>query len=367
MVNKKLLLLYQAGLVDVQDGGDCGDAEWKVGHIIAQMTVPLIQGALRYAWRSDPGGGGETLTSDGEVLAELHAFTRAVLPRVAACDADAAEVLARNYAVPDDLAAAAPSDLVPDGFRAVKAALESTYECLQITCTDVGGLDNGEGYVAGMEPCDDGSTLEEGLVPAADWIRMQEVADDAEEETCEADDDEGGGWHSYRRLEAIGSEPDPITGESWEVAMVRQDTEHRRLKSINNRGRMASCDDHPNREIAWVNHLVWDVSGCCDTSHWFFFFMMTLFWYRAEMTRLELIVWCLYWPFLFIWGYYKVSQIKDFNEELDKEHAQRQSEWAKHEHTHSKQWLDGEAPPEEESKEATVFEDANFKVVAEDA
>ena len=85
------------------------------------------------------------------------------------------------------------------------------------------------------------------------------------------------------------------------------------------------------------------------------------------MTRLELIVWCLYWPFLFIWGYYKVSQIKDFNEELDKEHAERKSEWAKHQHTHSKQFIDGVPPPEEESKEATVFEDDTFKVVAEDA
>ena len=60
----------------------------------------------------------ETFASDGETLAEMHAFTRAVLPRVASCDAGAAEVLARNYAVPDDVAGAPPSELVPDGFCA---------------------------------------------------------------------------------------------------------------------------------------------------------------------------------------------------------------------------------------------------------
>ena len=94
-VNAKLLNLYHAGLEAVRSstaseamdeseyrrldghdasGTDCAAAADLTAEILAQMTVPLIQGTLRYAWRSDPNGGGQTFSSDGEVLAEYHAF-----------------------------------------------------------------------------------------------------------------------------------------------------------------------------------------------------------------------------------------------------------------------------------------------------
>ena len=54
--NAKMLRLYQAGLEDVQDDEQCGDAEWKANQIVAQMTVPLapwprpLVGARRGKW-----------------------------------------------------------------------------------------------------------------------------------------------------------------------------------------------------------------------------------------------------------------------------------------------------------------------------
>ena len=45
------------------------------------MTVPLIQGVLRYAHRADPNGGFQaTTTSRSKERAEGWAFTKAVLP-----------------------------------------------------------------------------------------------------------------------------------------------------------------------------------------------------------------------------------------------------------------------------------------------
>ena len=41
-----------------------------------------------------------------------------------------------------------------DGFAAVKAALESTYACLGITCADVGAYQSSMGVFAGAEACD---------------------------------------------------------------------------------------------------------------------------------------------------------------------------------------------------------------------
>ena len=90
-VNGKLLALYRAGLEAVHDASRCREAATYVEQIVAQMTVPLIQGAIKYAQKADPasGGDGETATDGGKAYAEFHAFTTAALPRVAQCDAAA--------------------------------------------------------------------------------------------------------------------------------------------------------------------------------------------------------------------------------------------------------------------------------------
>jgi hypothetical protein len=164
-VNSQLLWMTRAGWENVA-AGECDAAEEKIPLMINQMKVPLVQGTLRYAWKSDPKGNDETFTSNGKALAELNAFGNAVVAYVAKCNSADAELIARNIALPDVLDPADPDAVVPDGFAAVKKAFEDNYECMGITCADVGGLLDGETFVAGMEPCDDGSTVND----AADTI-----------------------------------------------------------------------------------------------------------------------------------------------------------------------------------------------------
>mmetsp|Transcript_22445 Transcript_22445/g.67364 ORF Transcript_22445/g.67364 Transcript_22445/m.67364 type:complete len:438 (+) Transcript_22445:65-1378(+) len=164
-VNSQLLWMTRAGWENVA-AGECDKAEEKIPLMVNQMKVPLVQGTLRYAWKSDPKGNDETFDSNGKALAELNAFGNAVIAYVGECDAASAELIATNIAIPDTLDPANPDAVVPDGFAAVKKAFEDNYECMGITCADVGGLLGDSGYVAGMEPCDDGSSVDD----AADLI-----------------------------------------------------------------------------------------------------------------------------------------------------------------------------------------------------
>ena len=134
-VNGKLLALYRAGLEAVHDASRCREAATYVEQIVAQMTVPLIQGAIKYAEKADPASGKATATDHGKAYAEFHAFTTAALPRVAQCDAAAGMALENALALPAgaDFTPNPPADelqaaLVPGGFAAVKAAFESVYE-----------------------------------------------------------------------------------------------------------------------------------------------------------------------------------------------------------------------------------------------
>merc|ERR1711862_274459 len=91
------------------------------------MTVPLIQGTLRYGYRL-----GEQNEQSEAASAELSAFAAGVLPRVHYCSpADAATIYA-NVKGP-----IAPEDV---DFTAIKTAFENNYDCMGITCADVGGI-----------------------------------------------------------------------------------------------------------------------------------------------------------------------------------------------------------------------------------
>ena len=175
-VNAKLLALYRAGLEAVHDAGRCAEARGYVADIVAQMTVPLIQGAIKYAYKADPNGGNETETEkdEGKAWAEFHAFASAALPRVHHCDADAAKTIAAAIALPDGAdfttPGVAPEGLVAGGYGAVKAAFESVYECLGITCADVGS------YNDAMPACRDYSTIDDG---AHYYAALGRVADGA--------------------------------------------------------------------------------------------------------------------------------------------------------------------------------------------
>merc|ERR1719386_97208 len=108
--------------------------------IVELMSIPLIQGALRYAYKVGKQSGQDKEKAEGA------AFSAAVLPRVAACNADHATIINDNM----KMDAATPMGA---GFAAVKQAFQSNYACMGITCADIGGIMEGGVYLEGAAPC----------------------------------------------------------------------------------------------------------------------------------------------------------------------------------------------------------------------
>lgn len=107
------------------------------------MAVPLIQGAIRYAYIT------ETEAPSEKSEAEGATFAAAVLPLVHSCDEEAAQTIYNNLKVGQGGTA---------NFAEVKSAFESVYSCMGVRCEDVGGLydDSTGAYYDGASPC--GST-----------------------------------------------------------------------------------------------------------------------------------------------------------------------------------------------------------------
>lgn len=146
--NENSRLAWVAGR-DALVASDCLTAEASYQTILAQTTVPLIQGSLREAYEIDPAAGGED--ADGAVeIAEGWAFVYPLLPLIHACDPDAAEHIRENMFLNAD-------PIMPDGFDAVKDEFESVYACLGISCDDVNAMYTcgDDGTSACWTKCDD--------------------------------------------------------------------------------------------------------------------------------------------------------------------------------------------------------------------
>jgi len=145
-VNTKILSQFQLGQAALQ-GSKCVDVPAIKEAIVKLMIVPLVQGALRYAYKIDRLQGGDKEKAEGAV------FAASVLPMVAHCDAAAAKIISNNLKIES----ATPMSY---GFPAVKEAFEKTYACLGITCADVGGLlvtSTPPAYHADFSPCGPGA------------------------------------------------------------------------------------------------------------------------------------------------------------------------------------------------------------------
>jgi Low iron-inducible periplasmic protein len=137
---------------------DCDMAAEHRDEAINIMFVPLIQGALQSAYLQN----GNSAADDGEAEGEGAAFAAGVLPLVAACNADDAATIFDNMQPSGDYTA---------DFAAVKKAFENNYECLGITCADVGGIYNAttmEYASDETKPCgDSAATATNGNKPSA--------------------------------------------------------------------------------------------------------------------------------------------------------------------------------------------------------
>jgi hypothetical protein len=128
-VNNDLLFEFNKGR-DALQGGKCAEVRPIVRKVVSLMTIPLIQGTIRYARYMGP-----VNNMGADKQSEAATFAAAVLPMVHACSAEDAKII-DNYT---KLKAGRTSDGDAQ-FTEVKAAFERNYACLGITCADVGGL-----------------------------------------------------------------------------------------------------------------------------------------------------------------------------------------------------------------------------------
>jgi len=151
-VNSDLLTLFARGrnLLAVLD---CGSVRPVLTSIISLMTIPLVQGTFRYAYKMStygPYGMGSSATAatgSEDMLtwnAEGAVFAFAVLPLLSGCSSSAAQTVYNAMTL-----GGGPTC----NKEAVKAAFEANYACLGITCSDVGALTEAGGCVAGDAWC----------------------------------------------------------------------------------------------------------------------------------------------------------------------------------------------------------------------
>merc|ERR1740117_1091032 len=170
MVNSELFKaggLFATGR-DLLQQGHCHKVRPVVEQIVSLMTVPLVQGTLRYAYKV----GNVAAEQKAKNAAEGSTFAAAVLPMVHACNAASATIVANHmkFGLTFDAAGLNPTPIasVPD-FAAVKSALEDTYACLGITCDMVGAL---SGVIASQAAtaakCTHASTTIAGYFPGSD-------------------------------------------------------------------------------------------------------------------------------------------------------------------------------------------------------
>jgi hypothetical protein len=134
--------------------GDCESLPSLIDEIAALMSIPFVQGMLRYAYKVRYLSGGSV------ERAEMAVFAAAVLPRLAHCNESAAEV-AYSYVNVNSASV---------DFQLVRAVFEQNYACLNISCEQIGGLwySDSSAYAEHFAPCVTG-------VPAPPTTSREEV------------------------------------------------------------------------------------------------------------------------------------------------------------------------------------------------
>jgi hypothetical protein len=148
--------------------GECHTVAEEFDAIVDQMTIPLIQGMLKYAYESDPKAGAKCASGSldcDKALGEAWAFAAAVLPRLNYCDSSVAKLVKDNLDVTEIAGAtaqgdgtafvASPGPQMADGYAKLKEEVEKTYPCLGITCEEVGVYQKSGVNKGGMVKCTD--------------------------------------------------------------------------------------------------------------------------------------------------------------------------------------------------------------------
>merc|ERR1711985_59814 len=119
--------------------GECASARANKEAIESLMYIPLIQGTLRYAWKTDNEAYSEKAEAEGVI------FYAGIAPMIHKCNPESAQTIA-------DMMQAGQAGTAQ--YTVVLEAFEKTYECLGIDGPSVGGyFDAATGmYFPGAEP-----------------------------------------------------------------------------------------------------------------------------------------------------------------------------------------------------------------------
>merc|ERR1711904_594841 len=119
--------------------GNCDAVRGNMATIESLMYIPLIQGTLRYAWKTDNEAYSEKAEAEGVI------FYAGIAPMIHKCDPEAAKTIG-------DMMQAGQAGTAQ--YTVVLEAFEKTYECLGIAGPSVGGsFDAASGmYFPGAEP-----------------------------------------------------------------------------------------------------------------------------------------------------------------------------------------------------------------------
>merc|ERR1719469_85087 len=123
-INLELTDIFNLGKFHLAKG-ECDPVREQVTRAVSLMTVPGIQGTLRYAFNVGTG-----VSTTEKAKAEGAVFAAGVLPRVHACNEDDAKIIYDNMKV------GAPST----DFYAVLTAFENNYGCMGIAGWEVGAV-----------------------------------------------------------------------------------------------------------------------------------------------------------------------------------------------------------------------------------
>jgi len=151
IANQKVLNLFQVGQNAIRTGDIVG-AKGIIKLIQSAQLVSYIQGVARYAYKisaeEDP-----SLAENNKEYAEGMAFSTGMLPQLYKCDRSAAEIVDKKFQL-------VKGNTFKGTIEEFLVVLRKNYQCLGITCEDVGGLwDKKEGstdpqeYYPGAEPC----------------------------------------------------------------------------------------------------------------------------------------------------------------------------------------------------------------------
>jgi hypothetical protein len=145
-VNLKIFQAFNEGQQSLLDV-NCASARVSADRIIQQMTIPLIQGVIHYAYAMDLGYQFDDPSHDLE--AQGAVFAASMLPLVYHCNPLHGDVIYENMRVGNGVGRT--------NYDQIMDIIELNLDCLGLSCQEIGGVadivNEDKVYMRGGEPC----------------------------------------------------------------------------------------------------------------------------------------------------------------------------------------------------------------------